>query len=243
MGIRGLGNPTARFKAKFSRTGKDAATAAPPGFTATGGTKTTSGDYTIHTFNNSGALVVTGGPVTMDYLVVAGGGGSGGANNPEGGGGGGGGGYRTATGFTVNAGSNTVTVGAGGAGGVPGPKNGSRGGDSVFSTITSTGGGGGVKDGPTSGPTSPGGSGGGGRGGSNSPATNPDAGTTNTGGGGGGSRDYPSSPYRGAAGGSGIAYLSVLTAQYSGTTSGSPTVTTSGNRTIMKFTGNGSYTI
>jgi hypothetical protein len=36
--------------------------------------------------------------------------------------------------------------------------------------------------------------------------------------------------------------LSVPTAKYSGTTSGSPTVTTSGANTIMKFTGNGSYT-
>jgi hypothetical protein len=32
------------------------------------------------------------------------------------------------------------------------------------------------------------------------------------------------------------------TAGYSGTTSGSPTVTTSGSNTILTFTGSGSYT-
>jgi hypothetical protein len=36
--------------------------------------------------------------------------------------------------------------------------------------------------------------------------------------------------------------LSVPTSKYSGTTTGSPTVTTSGSNTIIKFTANGSYT-
>jgi hypothetical protein len=34
----------------------------------------------------------------------------------------------------------------------------------------------------------------------------------------------------------------MATASYSGTTSGSPTVTTSGADTILKFTGDGTYT-
>jgi hypothetical protein len=34
----------------------------------------------------------------------------------------------------------------------------------------------------------------------------------------------------------------MLTSKYSGTTSGSPTVTTSGSDTILTFNGNGSYT-
>jgi hypothetical protein len=34
----------------------------------------------------------------------------------------------------------------------------------------------------------------------------------------------------------------MLTSAYSGTTSGSPTVTTSGSDTIITFTGDGSYT-
>jgi hypothetical protein len=36
--------------------------------------------------------------------------------------------------------------------------------------------------------------------------------------------------------------LSMLTSRYSGTSSGSPTVTTSGSNTILTFTGSGSYT-
>jgi hypothetical protein len=36
--------------------------------------------------------------------------------------------------------------------------------------------------------------------------------------------------------------LSLPTAQYTGTVTGSPTVTTSGSNTIIKFTSSGSYT-
>jgi hypothetical protein len=36
--------------------------------------------------------------------------------------------------------------------------------------------------------------------------------------------------------------LSVPTSSYSGTTTGSPTVTTSGSNTIIKFTASGTYT-
>jgi hypothetical protein len=36
--------------------------------------------------------------------------------------------------------------------------------------------------------------------------------------------------------------LSIPTANYTGTTTGSPTITTSGSNTILKFTGNGTYT-
>jgi hypothetical protein len=39
-----------------------------------------------------------------------------------------------------------------------------------------------------------------------------------------------------------VVILSVPTAFYSGTTTGSPTVTTSGSNTIIKFTASGSYT-
>mgnify|MGYP003348863536 CR=1 FL=1 len=46
------------------------------------------------------------------------------------------------------------------------------------------------------------------------------------------------------SGGSGVVILSVPTANYSGTTTGSPTVTTSGSNTIIKWTsvGSGTYT-
>jgi hypothetical protein len=46
----------------------------------------------------------------------------------------------------------------------------------------------------------------------------------------------------GGAGGSGVVILSVPTARYTGTTTGSPTVTTSGLNTILTFTSSGSYT-
>jgi hypothetical protein len=79
-----------------------------------------------------------------DYLVVAGGG-AGGGNYQ--GGGGGAGGYRTTIGGTalsLSTGTNyTVTVGAGGASVNTNGVAGNDGGNSVFSSITSTGGGGG----------------------------------------------------------------------------------------------------
>ena len=133
----------------------------PPAFVAaTGGTVTTSTDYKIHTFTGDGCFVVScGGNAvgsnTVDYLVIAGGG-SGGTSDRAGGGGGGG--YRfsngTASGcysagpaplgasaLPVSATTYPITVG-GGAAGVTGPNNkGNQGSNSVFSTITSTGGG------------------------------------------------------------------------------------------------------
>jgi hypothetical protein len=45
-----------------------------------------------------------------------------------------------------------------------------------------------------------------------------------------------------SSGGSGVVILSVPTANYSGTTTGSPTVTTNGAYTVIKFTSSGSYT-
>ena len=102
---------------------------------ATGGTITSSGAYTIHTFTTSGTFtpIVSG---NVEYLVVAGGGGgSSGATGA--GGGGGGGGFRTGT-LAVTAQAYTVTVGTGGA-------IGTKGNDSSFSSITSTGGGKGGK--------------------------------------------------------------------------------------------------
>ena len=58
-------------------------------------------------------------------------------------------------------------------------------------------------------------------------------GVANTGG--GGAAD-------GGQGGSGVVILRMPTANYSGTTTGSPTVGTSGSDTILTFTGSGSYT-
>lgn len=65
------------------------------------------------------------------------------------------------------------------------------------------------------------------------------SGTANTGGGGGGVRQQTG---KGGNGGSGVVIIRVPTAKYSGTTTGSPTVTTTGADTVIKFTGSGSYT-
>jgi hypothetical protein len=46
----------------------------------------------------------------------------------------------------------------------------------------------------------------------------------------------------GGQGGSGVVILSIPTVSYSGTTTGSPTVTTSGTRTILTYNSSGSYT-
>ncbi len=145
-------------------TGAEADKAADPLFlVATGGTETTCGDFKIHTFTGPGTFCVSqignpsGGPNTVDYLVVAGGGGGGGYFY---GGAGGAGGFRlsnstcmpgpqtsplaTPTGITVTATAFPITVGGAGAS-AGGSKDtpGTAGGNSIFSSITSTGGGGG----------------------------------------------------------------------------------------------------
>jgi hypothetical protein len=138
--------------------------------TATGGTVTCCGDYKIHTFTGPGTFTVTcaGNPTgseTVDYLVVAGGGGGG----SDAGGGGGAGGYRESSGaasgcysrsplgacvsaLPVSVTGYPITVGGGGG-------SNTKGNPSIFSSITSAGGG--TGNGPTCG--FPGGSGGGGR--------------------------------------------------------------------------------
>ncbi|MBI3335791.1 MAG: hypothetical protein HY001_04835 [Candidatus Portnoybacteria bacterium] len=148
-------------------------------FSATGGTITTSGGYTIHTFTSSGTFTPNGAG-TVEYLVVGGGGGGGSlSENSVGAGGGGAGGFRTATGFAVTAQAYTITVGAGGSGAQT-PTNGS---DSVFGTITATGGGrGGYR---ASGAYTSGGNGGSGGGGISTSATPGGTGTSGQGFGGG----------------------------------------------------------
>ena len=195
--------------------------------TATGGTITTDGDYTVHKFTASGTFT-TDTAQDVEYLVVGGGGGSGCQRHtsPGGGSGGGGaGGYRAATGFPVSAAAHSITVGSGGPRGVEGSpeEDGTQGGSSIFSTITSAGGGGG---GTSGGSGKPGGSGGGGgsdgAGGSgNTPSTTPvqgyDGGTSGAGataaGGGGASAvggGAVSSSATAGAGGAGIANDIVL---------------------------------
>jgi hypothetical protein len=216
----------------------DDTTGIVPAFVAaSGGTETTSGDFKIHTFNSDATFTVSNGGNSagsnkIEFLVV-GGGGAGGADEVyTGAGGGGAGGYRfspgTAAGsytagpaplggtaLTLCAAAYPITVGAGGSGGTPDAQN--PGSPSVFSTITSTGGGaGGAKNHP--GPFNnvngdPGGSGGGahqaakdnpaggalGFGVGNTPPVSPPQGNN----GGGSPFPAPGAPYYGGGGGGG----------------------------------------
>jgi len=202
---------------------------------ATGGTITTCGNYKIHTFTGPGTFTVCTAAAcaadnVVDYLVVAGGGAGTGNTNANSGGGGGAGGFRESSGaasgcysasplgscvsaLPVTATGYPITVGGGGAGALN--TIGSSGSNSVFSTITSTGGGrGGASQpiGPDSGTGVPGGSGGGGGAGAgptcvapggsgNTPPVSPPQG--NPGGAGGGTSPDHQSGAGGGAGGVG----------------------------------------
>jgi len=160
----------------------------------------------------------TGGPGTSTQGFNGGGGLAAVPNYGAGGGGGSG---------SIGITGNSTTGGNGGAG--------------VASTITGSsviragGGGGGVYGGGTGGS---GGSGGGGTATYNSAGANA---TVNTGSGAGGGSGSPA--LAGGNGGTGVVILSMPDADYSGTTTGSPTVDTgvSGN-TVLTFNASGSYT-
>jgi len=130
--------------------------------------------------------------------------------------------------------------GGGGAGAVGADGTSAKGGDGgagsassiTGSAVTRAGGGGGG----TNTTIGTGGSGGGGDG---SASGNGVAGTVNTGSGGGGC----DTPVNSGAGGKGVVILSMPDANYSGTTTGSPTVATGvSGKTVLTFTGTGSYT-
>jgi hypothetical protein len=119
---------------------------------SSGGTITTSGGYTIHTFNSGGTFTAASALTNVDYLMVGGGGGGGNATNATSGGGGGGD-VEYVTGASLSATSYSVTIGAGGASATAGS-------NSVFNSVTAYGGGRGGS--ATSGAATSGGSGGGG---------------------------------------------------------------------------------
>ena len=208
--------------------------------TATGGTITTCGDYKTHIFTSDGCFVVStlatcSANNKMDYFVLAGGGA---ANNGGYSGGSGAGGFRvsnelglcaptmsplaSATGITATTTTYPITVGAGGTS-APNPCGPTVGSNSIFSTITSAGGGRSVYNGSgTSGGSGAGGSGlspnSGGTGntppvsppqgnpGGNAPGAGP--GYAGAGGGGAGNSGCGSGPNSGGAGGIG-SYIAV----------------------------------
>jgi hypothetical protein len=182
----------------------------------------------------------------ISTITSSGGGGGGSDGNGKNGGSGGGGSYDHANGLgTANQGFNGGNTtgapnydgGGGGGAGEAGNTDGQReGGDGLSSSITGSSvaraGGGGA--GETTAP----GSGGDGGGGNGSNTGTPTNGTTNTGSGGGGGN----TANVGGNGGKGVVILRMPTAKYSGTTTGSPTVGTSGADTILTFNDSGSYT-
>jgi len=83
-------------------------------FSATGGTVSYSGIYTIHTFTSSGDFVVEGASGAVDLFILAGGG-TGGFSSAPGGKGGGAGGFAYRPAYTVTVATHAIVIGAGGS--------------------------------------------------------------------------------------------------------------------------------
>jgi hypothetical protein len=204
---------------------------------ATGGNTvaTVCTNFKVHTFTSPGTFCVSqistvcASRNEVSYMVIAGGGAGGGGT----GAGGGAGGFREGknssictysvsplnapAGIAVTASAFPITVGAGGASSPGGSPFGNKGSNSIFSTITSAGGGGGAAytyDSPNAPSSNPGGSGGGGtydfpgggvsstpypsyRGDGNSPPVSPPQGQP----GGGGNNSWTTSVSGGGGGG------------------------------------------
>lgn len=109
------------------------------GSKAIGGTITTSGGYTYHTFFSSGMFTPSTSITGAEVLVVAGGGGT--SGSVDGGGGAGGLVYASSQSYSSGV-SYAAIVGAGGAPGVPGVAKGGNGTNSVFAAGTVAVGGG-----------------------------------------------------------------------------------------------------
>ena len=215
---------------------------------------------------DGGNSSISGSGFTTITSTGGGGGGSDGSPNKDGragGSGGGGSGYSTGSGNRGfgntpstspsqgndggynSAGTDYGGGGGGGAGvvgGISSNDNGAAGGAGTASSITGASvtraGGGGGSGGENNGTAGVGGAGGGGLGARQGPATAGSAGTVNTGGGGGATAD-PSAA--GGAGGKGVIILSMPSANFSGTTTGSPTEDIASGKKILTFTGSGSY--
>jgi hypothetical protein len=219
------------------------------------------------TVGDGGAPTANGSDSSISGLglttITSAGGGKGGANNANGSAGGSGGAGGASGVVTTGGAGNTPSTspsqgnnggnnntgspypsgGGGGASAVgqnaPSSTQAGNGGNGTASSITGSsvtyagGGGGGVY---LSGGT--GGTGGTGGGGNGSGTNNGSDGTANLGGGGGGGYNSFSS-----SGGKGVVILSMPDANYTGTTTGSPTVATGvSGKTVLTFNGSGSYT-
>ena len=198
----------------------------------------TQGDQTGTSGSNSS---ISGSGITTVTSTGGGGGGNAnGTNGLNGGSGGGGGGDSGNTGATGGSGNTPSTS----------PSQGNNGGNVTSGSGYGVGGGGSSAPGANGGGGSIEGGGAGtansitgssvtyakgGNGGNGSPGA---VGTVNTGNDGSGSGQA----YAGSNGGKGVVILSMPSASFSGTTTGSPTEATSGSNKILTFTGDGSYT-
>lgn len=196
-----------------------------------------------------------GGDSIFATITAAGGGGGGssGASGKNGGSGGGGGqggsgGSGNTPSTTPSQGNNGASGGSagsgtggggGGAGASGSSQNGGNGASNSItgSAVTYAGGGGGGENQAAAGNAGSGGSGGGGNGSNSGNGAN---GTDGLGGGAGGGHQEGAAI--GGTGGDGVVILRMATSDYSGTTTGLPTVTTDGSDTIIKWTSSGSYT-
>ncbi len=203
--------------------------------------------FTTITSTGGGGGASDGNPGSTG-IATTGGSGGGGAyvGAPNGGAGGSSGASGTANqGFAGGNGGGSANYGCGGGGGAGGAggngsgTTGGTGGVGLSSSITGSsvargGGGGGGHQGGNDGTATDGG----GRGESGQNGIN---GTVNTGGGGGGT----DAPYTGGSGGKGVVILRMPDANYSGTTTGSPTVNTNvggTGETVIIFNDSGSIT-
>jgi hypothetical protein len=218
-----------------------------------GGASVTNGSNSLISGTGITTITSTGGGTGGSFSNA-------GVSGGSGGGGGGGtsayvGGSGTANqGYTGGTAGSNGTAGNGGGGGGAGAVGGNAtgggqnagtsgsGGNGLASSITGssvTRGGGGSGGRWNTGTVGTAGTGGGGTGGQTPQTPAATAGSANTGGGGGGGADDFGA---GGAGGSGVVILRMPTANYSGTTSGSPTVTTDGSDTVVVFNSSGSIT-
>ena len=199
----------------------------PSSFNSSNSTAGDAGSTLRNGFGGDGQKIVNG--VTTNFTGGANGGGASAPNEWRFGGGGAGTNGNGTTGFS-NPGSDNGTGGDGG--------NGLQ--VDITGSLVYYGGGGAGGARISSGIP---GLGGGGIGGEGPGTPNGGNGTPNTGGGGGGAGgEVNVISGLGGNGGSGVVILRMPTADYSGTTTGSPTVTTDGTDTILTYTSSGTYT-
>jgi hypothetical protein len=184
------------------------------------------------TIGGGGASGSGGGNTTISALVTAVGGAAGG---------------NSGNGYAIGSGDGTAAGGGGGSSHVGyngGSSAGGAGGDGTVSAINGTtyagGGGGSGQNGGGAGKA------GGGNGGYSSAGLGTGGGSNasaNTGSGAGGGGQFSGGFIGSYSGGSGLILISVATANYTGVYTGSPTISTSGSNTILKFTSSGTYTV